>query len=65
MDMDYSVGIDCGNRVGWAEEGKGAKIEITVIEEQLKNDLKQYWCHMSLPTQTWPCKEDSAFLARL
>ena len=33
MDMDNSVGIDCGSGGGgWIEEGKEGKIETTVIE---------------------------------
>ena len=32
MNMDNSVGINGGGRGGWAEKGKGGKIQTTVIE---------------------------------
>ena len=33
MDMNSSVGMDCGRRgVGWAEEGNGGKSGTTVVE---------------------------------
>ena len=32
MDVDNSVGTDCGDRGCWAEESKGGKIGTTVME---------------------------------